>query len=354
MAIKEFGYEYDAILHDEIWKVTRGQVTTEKWRDAYCLRSGRDALKVVAREYPGATVLLPALACESMILPFEMYECKVIFYRYLNDYKIDIEYLRCIIPNQKTLLVYMDYFGNLSITDSELDKLHKEYGDLIFIEDRTHNLLEGNRREFKADYVIASLRKWVNIPDGGLLWSKMALSNTFFSADTSFSERRLMAQCMRREYLSAGDESIKCEYRKIFSTVSEILDGDKLPSRMSKYSYELLRKTDWNKIKKQREHNASILCDTLVSGKIDLIQNYVGYSDLYVAFYVPNRDCIQKKLSELGIFNTIIWPISKEQREVCCVAKETVDTMLAAPCDQRYTEEDMKYIGNEIVRIVNE
>lgn len=42
-----------------------------------CLRSGRNALKGIAREFAYATVLLPALSCDSMTIPFELYHYDV-------------------------------------------------------------------------------------------------------------------------------------------------------------------------------------------------------------------------------------------------------------------------------------
>ena len=86
---------------------------------------------------------------------------------------------------------------------------------------------------------------------------------------------------------------------------------------------------------------------------VQIIQKETRISDLYVTFLVENRDKIQKKLSEIGIFNTIIWPLCELQKNTCGVAKYTEESMLAAPCDQRYTVEDMKYIGAEIVRVCN-
>ena len=85
-----------------------------------------------------------------------------------------------------------------------------------------------------------------------------------------------------------------------------------------------------------------------------MIQKDTRFSDLYVAFMVPNRDEVQKRLSNMGIFNTIIWPLNEKQKEVFIIACITEENMLAAPCDQRYGVEDMNYIGNEIVRVVSD
>lgn len=343
--VKEYGYEYDAVLNEIKWKETKGKVSNGKILDAICLRSGRDALKAIAREYEPYVVLLPALACDSMVHPFEQYGHVIKYYRLNPDYSIDLNSLE--IGSGSALFLYMEYFGKQAIKDIDLENLRKKE-NIVFIEDRTHNLLWERQSAFQPDYVMASLRKWLPIPDGGLLWGKISKP---LNDETTFSTTRLKAQCMRHEFLGCGDETIKTEYRKIFSTVSDIMDRDE-PSAMSAYSYALAKDTDWDELKSVRQANAEALISALqVSPYISLIQEKPGFSDLYVAFTVPNRDEIQTRLSKLGIFNTIIWPLTKEQKNICGVAKYTEENMLAAPCDQRYKVEDMRYIGAEIVRV---
>lgn len=346
--IKEYGYEYDAQLNEKIWKETQGLVTREKLFGAYCLRSGRDALKAIAREFIPREVWLPALACDSMIMPFEQYKHSVKHYRLNPDYSIDLDSLK--IEEHKAFFLYMDYFGNKAINDDQLEGLRNK-GNIVIIEDRTHNLIWDRNSSFQPDYTIASLRKWLPIPDGGLLWGQISKS---LSSDTSFSSSRLKAQCMRHKYFSCGDESIKTEYRQIFSTVSEIMDRDE-PSAMSAYSYTLSKETNYNEVRAIRKENAAVLIEYLSeSPLIRFITDKTALSDLYVVIIVPNRDEVQRRLSKKGIFNTIIWPLSNQQKEICEVAKFTEENMLAAPCDQRYTVDDMKYIGTEMLKVIGD
>ena len=344
--VKEYGYEYDATLNEAVWSITQGKTTADQLWGAYCLRSGRDALKAIAREYTPRIVFLPALACDSMVFPFKLYGHQVQYYKLNKDYSIDLDNLD--IGKDPVLFLYMEYFGRTAIYDTDL-KLLKAKGNVIIIEDRTHNLFYERKSSFSPDYIIASLRKWLAIPDGGLLWGKISKP---FSSDTSFSRLRLQGQCMRNKYFQCGNEQLKAEYRKIFAEVSDIMDQDE-PSAMSAYSYTLTRDTDIDQIRSKRKKNAEVLISVLnQSPNISLIQDEPGFSDLYVPFTVSNRDDVQKRLSAEGIFNTIIWPISDEQKKACKTAKYTEENMLAAPCDQRYTVEDMHYIGQEIVRVI--
>lgn len=345
---KEYGYEYDAVLNSDIWNETNGKVTDRTLFGAYCLRSGRDALKAIAREYRPCNVLLPALACDSMVHPFELYGHKVRFYKLNPDYSINLDSLE--LGSDQVLFLYADYFGKPAITDDGLEMLRGR-GNIVFIEDRTHNMIWERKYSFQPDYIMTSLRKWLPIPDGGLLWGRLSES---LGADTLFSSTRLKAQCMRHDYLAYGDEGLKKEYRQIFSTVSDLMDSD-APSSMSSYSYALALGVDWDIIRCVRKKNAEVLTGILsASPLISFIQDKPGYSDLYVAFTVPNRDEVQRRLSEEGIFNTIIWPLTEKQKETCCVARFTEENMLAAPCDQRYSESDMRFIGKEIVKVISD
>ena len=201
---------------------------------------------------------------------------------------------------------------------------------------------------------MASLRKWVNIPDGGLLWTNIELKNQFFDHDLTFFEKRLHAQCMRHEFLLTGNQLLKTEYIKIFSTVSKIIDKDKKPSKMSAYTYEIVKRTDFDWISKIRKINVATLIETLKEANIICIQEMAGASDIYVPILVNNRKQLQRRLSEMGIFCTIIWPLNEEQRKKSNLARYIEEHMLAIYCDQRYKTEDMRYIASQIVRLNSE
>lgn len=349
--VKEYGYEYDAVLDEALYRKTRNKVAYEKFMGAMCLRSGRDALKVIAREFEPTLVLIPALACDSMILPFEIYGHEVKYYKLNDDYSINLDSIYRLIKNEnKTiLLLYMDYFGNIAITDMELEEIQDICPKVVFIEDRTHNLFVKKRRKFKADFTVASIRKWTEIPDGGLLWTKRNLENTEYSRNLIFSETRLRAQCLRNKYLACGDEKIKNEYRKIFSTVTDIIDEEKIPGLMSQYAYEKICKIDFKKVNVVHQRNAEILINELK--EFSFVQNKSGYGDVYVAVLIDDRDIVQQKLASMGIFCTIIWPLNDIQRNICEVAKYTEEHMLTIYCDQRYDIEDIKYIASCIRRV---
>lgn len=72
--VKEYGYEYNAVVDEELLLKTQWRGTEKKLWNAYCFRCGRDALKVIAREHPNTTVYLPSLCCDSI---FNWNDCAV-------------------------------------------------------------------------------------------------------------------------------------------------------------------------------------------------------------------------------------------------------------------------------------
>lgn len=352
--VHEYGYEYDAeVDHDVLTRVGTAS-TNELYKGALALRCGRDCLKLIAQSYQNVVALIPALACDSMFTPFQMHGHEVRFYPYAPSFHIQIDALEQLIPRggRTALFLYMDYFGNTAITDDELTQLRRQYPNLVFIEDRTHDLLIEKHRAFHPDYTLASLRKWMNIPDGGLLWGMG--HKQMIAENTQFSQTRLRAQCMRNQFFLSGDEAVKREYRAIFSHLDELIDNPE-PYRMSAYARALAEKADWNAIRLQRQKNAEVLLCALKQNRhIRFVQPKSGKSDLYVELLVEKRDEIQRQLSAKGVFCTIIWPLSEAQRQACPWSRYVEEHMLAAPCDQRYDEDDMRYIAGEINRVVNE
>ncbi len=355
--VKEYGYEYNALTDEQLLSRTGWSGTDETLWGAHCLRSGRDALKVVAREHPNTTVFLPSLCCDSMITPFEAYGCDVVFYPLTRDITVDFSALteelqRC---NGQGLLLFYDYFGIPMFSPNQFALLKKRFGDLILVKDITHTLLREKDSEPSVDYTIASLRKWTNIPDGGLLWTNRKLNPLLLSEDHTFAEQRLCAQCLRTAYFETGDETVKTRYRKLFSHVSSLLDEDPSPIKMTEYSYQSAIRTDWSEIRSKRRENAEVLTEFFSGNEnLQILNAGIMASDLYLPITVKNQDTVQKILSSKGIFNTVIWPLRETQTAACPTAKYITEHMLAVPCDQRYTKDDMSYIGTEIARIVNE
>lgn len=350
--IREFGSEFDWQANETFLTANSIQLHMET---AKKFRSGRDAMKAVATAMKDryTRVLLPALCCESMVSPFTMHGMKPVFYRLHETYKADLADVQSKMT-ENTILVYGSYFGIEPFDGDSLESLRRLYPNALFMEDRTQDILNPREeRSFHPDVTVASIRKWIPVPDGGLLWGRVAAETR--KGDT-FAKLRKEAMVEKSRYLKTGEASLKDVFRHKLGQASECLDERAEPYSMTQESAELLKKLDFETIYARRQDNAKALMAALTpeEGVLRLIATTPEISTLYLPILVEEQSKIQSALAKEGIYCPVIWPVPEEAKGVCPVAEFTAEHMLGVPCDQRYTPEDMAYIGQQIMRIVHE
>ena len=350
-AIREFGSEFDWDANSAFIAPNSQQL---QLNTAKKFRSGRDAMKAVATVAKGRyrRVLLPALCCESMVSPFTMNGITPVFYKLRPNYQanaLDVQHKL----TEDTILVYGSYFGIDPFDEETLSFLHRLFPHALFMEDRTQDILAPRQAGFVADVTIASIRKWIPTPDGGLLWGKIDVDTL---TDDTFAKLRKEAMTLKSQYLQTGDPAVKDTFRHMLGDASECLDESAQPYGITEESVALLNDLDFKKIYARRQANAKALMSALTPDQahLRLITDTPEKSTLYFPIMVKDQGAVQSKLAKLGIYCPVIWPVPQEALGVCEVAEFTAEHMLGVPCDQRYTPEDMAYIGREIMRIVYE
>ncbi len=354
--INEYGSEFD-------WDSTLPYVTNTyiehplKLNCAYLFRSGRDALKAVAIGYgeKHKKALLPALCCESMVSPFTMNGYEVEFYRLNGDCTADVKDIENKLTNESVFL-YMSYFGVKPLSDKTLCSLKEKFNGAKFVEDRTHNPLHRiGEGTFGADATVISIRKWLSIADGGLLFTTDCFDNNYLF-ENSFANIRKNAMQLKSEYLKNGDEALKSKFRELLNEASELLDVSNNAYVMTESSKELLNKVDFDKILTDRQRNAKILAEELAPlcemGKIKFISQKPQNSTIYFPVIVDDRDSVQSQLAKKSVFCPVIWPLPEGAEGVCENSKYIAENMLAIPCDQRYSAEDMLTVAKAINEVL--
>mgnify|MGYP002909138984 CR=1 FL=1 len=67
--------------------------------------------------------------------------------------------------------------------------------------------------------------------------------------------------------------------------------------------------------------------------------------DRYIPIFVENRTDVQTYLREHNIFAPVLWPIPKEvEQDINKDVSYIYEHLLAIPCDQRYSLDDMRKI----------
>ena len=345
--MREYGSEHH-------WQSRRGFEGVTRRREIYAwrfYRSGRDALKQVARLHRGAPVLLPALCCVSMILPFTLNGCPVAFYKLKPDLTGDeADVLSKAAPG--TVLLYMPYFDVQPFTTDFLARLRQS--GVILLEDRTQDIIVGRPAPFTPDYTVASIRKWAALPEGGILKTAAALPRV--GADGRFGALRRQAMEEKGLYLENGDEALKQDFLEKFHEAEALLDESGRPVAMSMENRAYLENIDFARVLAARRRNAGVLeqalAELIAAGTIKPLCRSESTAGLYYPILLENRDAVQQALARRSIYCPVIWPIPAQAQGVCEICEATAAHILALPCDQRYSEQDMATIAETLKAIV--
>lgn len=338
--MREYGSEHH-------WQSRAGYVTGSgglELEGCSLFRSGRDAMKQMARALPGMKILLPALCCESMILPFTLNGCPVEFYR-LNDDLTGSEGDVLSKAGAGTVLLYMTYFDILPFTPAFLEKLRQR--GVFLLEDRTQDILMPRRGGFRPDATVASLRKWAAMPEGGLLKTSMKLPEA--GTDSRFGALRREAMDEKGEYLKSGRPELKESFLEKLHQADRLLDESGEPVAMSRENRMYLEELDFEKILSARRSNAAVLERELAAqkeaGRLRPLSDSRNTAGLYYGLLLENRDEVQRYMAERGIYCPVIWPIPEMAAGVCESCEYISGHILALPCDQRYGGRDMEHIA---------
>jgi len=349
--MREIGSEYDLESNNNYIELDINQSFFKK---AELFRSGRDALKAIAFRYKSLynRIVLPALCCESMVTPFIRNGYDVVFFKLNPDISANAEDILSRLQH-KDIFLYMNYFGVQSLSDEVLQQIKKIFPKTIMIEDKTHDILSPRCNEFIPDYMVCSIRKWLAISDGGVLYTQGDTGYICKEYDPFFSDIRTNALRNKSDYLKSQNMNLKDLFRSQFEEANEYLDKDKSIVGMSSKSYELLKRINFSKIAEVRFENIRILCQELKD--IDQIKKIHSINANKIALYYPiivdSRNDVQQELANNGIYCPVIWPLPKKAVGICEVSDYISSNMLALPCDQRYVAIDMVHISTILKRI---
>lgn len=345
--MREYGSEHH-------WQSRRDFEGVTRRREIYAwrfYRSGRDALKQVARLHRGASVLLPALCCESMILPFTLNDCLVAFYKLNPDLTGDeADVLSKAAPG--TVLLYMSYFDVRPFSPAFLERLRQS--GVVLLEDRTQDIIVGRPAPFLPDYTVASIRKWAALPEGGILKTSHILPHA--GVDGRFGALRRQAMEEKGLYLETGAPALKQDFLDKFHEADALLDESGEPVAMSMENRAYLENIDFARVLSARRRNAAVLEQALTeltaAGVLRPLCKSGTTAGLYYPILLENRDAVQQALARRNIYCPVIWPIPALARGVCGTCEAIAAHILALPCDQRYSEQDMAYIAKALNAII--
>ncbi|MCQ4635289.1 DegT/DnrJ/EryC1/StrS family aminotransferase [Anaerovorax odorimutans] len=342
--------------------VSESIVSPEKFNckgsDYVWLSSGRAAityiLDSISERNPNIEkiALLPSYTCHTVIEPFFRNQYTVHFIPIHEKMNIYAQELIKIArkTNAKVILLH-NYFGfnTLLGCDNVLKILRNE--GVIIIEDRTQ-CLYSKFPPLSADYYVGSIRKWIGVPDGGFaMCKKGSFTKKPYKSDLKMESTRVAASIDKYKYLYENIGS-KEEYIKKYKTSDNMLAKQKNFYAIGSCSIKMQAALDYDELTIKRRSNYNVLLSGLRTCKAVIPIFKVLPEDVTPLFFPlwisDNRQAFQEKLIQAEIYAPIIWPKSKL---ISCEYHETEEMykhILCIPIDQRYNEEDMNRIVDEI------
>lgn len=348
-------YEYRAYTEEE-----KPELNLQTWikrklkmDELLFLSSGRDAIKaaIIDIQEKGKAgnkiCVLPQYTCDSVIHPFEKEGWQIFYYPVGKTFETNYDVMEEILIKYKPSLLLMHTYYGID-TLHNVRKLIKEFQQkqgMIFVEDMTQSLglLE---KSSMADYCVGSLRKWFAIPDGGFIASNDPLIVNIEKEKETFVNMKLKAQKWKASYLQETDQVKKEDFLCLNSEAENYLDHSDEICMISDIALKQLERLPYEKELRIRNQNARYLLSEFE--KMNVVKSPIQVSKenpLYIPIFVENRTDVQTYLREHNIFAPVLWPIPKEvEQDINKDVSYIYEHLLAIPCDQRYSLDDMRKI----------
>jgi len=304
------------------------------------LATARCAVKLLVRTLHPATVWLPSYICGVLIEAAREPGVRVRFYSVGESLQVmEDDWLSEIIAGD--LVIFADYFG--FDTWSSHGARAKTRGARI-VEDACQAMLNKNFSPH-SDYVIFSPRKFIGVPDGGILLAKKDayLPETYLPPPPAkWLLRATNAAIIRSEFDRYGGDQ---RWFKMFRWIER--NGPLEPTRMSDLSAGILQVVDWAFIKRRRRQNYKFLSAELGDLAIfpDLSLDVVP---LGFPICIPNRDRVRRSLFDEQIYPPVHWDIADVVPHEFAASHRLASQIMTLPCDQRYDRDEMLHMTSRL------
>jgi hypothetical protein len=337
--MKEFGSDFHLIPECHYTQLR----LTNTYRDVVMMADGRHCIIALIRQERWRRLWMPEYFCYDVIKTIkQLTGIEIALY---PDYPLakDKDIIKNLPYADGDVLFRINYFGMRN---------HRSEKDIPVpvIEDHTHDLMGHWALYSDADWCIASLRKSLPLPEGGILWSPKKKNVTIKLTNTEDNQRianmRWQAMQMKYDYLN-GTLSDKETFRKLYVETEEWFDTAEL-SLIDERSKDYLSRFDIDQWQKSKKNNWRLLY-SLLSNKIQSLQPEddlcTMFSLVLLAESQEQRDMIRHRLIERSVYPAILWQVPEKTNED---VQDFSHRMLSIHCDGRYSEEDIRLLA-EIV-----
>ena len=298
-----------------------------------CANASSGIALLAARLTP-IRVWLPSYLCGAVRAALGRCDAKTIFYEL--DYDLTMRSSAWVGDVQRgDLIVVIDYFGYPCAVDC--DEVRARGGWVL--EDASQALLSGHVGRH-ADFVVFSPRKFLGVPDGGILVTKDLAIAALRDVPERWWLKALAAATGRRDFDLHGGAN---HWFKLFQEIEANRPiGSYAMSQLSRLL--LVNCFDYRAIAKRRIANYRRLSQTL--SDVALFPSLPsGVVPLGFPIRVRNRRSVLQSLFNEQIFPPVHWPLHGVVPKVFKDSHRLARNIMTLPCDQRYDYRDMDRMG---------
>lgn len=294
----------------------------EYYPDLLAVNSGRNALLYLLLARNIKKLYIPRFLCDTVARL-----CEREGFSY-SQYDIDSEFMPLFDKelNDGEYIYIVNFYGRIS--DRQIKEMKKRWNNIIF-----DNVQAFFRKPVKGIDTVYSCRKFFGVPDGGYVATDAVL-NTALETDSS---RERMTHILGRLEQSGS------EFYKDFQNNDERFYELEL-KLMSPITRNILKGIDYQKVISKRNENFALLDSEL--GEFNKLKAVFDNGPYCYPFYCENGMEIKKKLAEEKIYVPTLWPNVFENGNE--MERDYAENILPIPCDQRYSESDMKKVVEAI------
>ncbi|GAB3544271.1 hypothetical protein GCM10027343_19180 [Noviherbaspirillum agri] len=291
--------------------------------DTVKFQSARAAFLALLRAGRPRRVWMPYYTCFTMLASLRQAGVDVVFYSIDRQFRIADD----IILQEGDWLLYTNYFG--LCTENAVSVI-KRFGAERVVIDASQALFSG---PFDCLATIYSPRKFLGVPDGGLLATCLHVEEPAHCDDGSFD--RAISLLKRAAF------SPEVAYAEHHCAEETLFDQE--PAAMSVLTRRMLAGIDYPQVARVRNRNFAYLHDRLGRHNLmDLGQLRVEGPMCYPL--LVNCDGLRKLLISKRIYVPTYWRDVLELVPSTSTEAYLVDRLVPLPCDQRYDEEDMERV----------
>lgn len=300
------------------------------YSDGVLLNTGRNALEYILRSIGEVKrIYLPYYTCEVVLEPINKLHIPYTYYHINQQFEMvdDIQ------PKEGEYIIVNNYFG---IKDAYIQKLAVEYGDKLIV-DCAQAFFAKPLPGIKAFY---SMRKYVGVADGGVAYLGNLHDDLVEVEEMENTEDHDSHLFKRKQFgAEAGFADYQANEKKL----------DDQPIRLMSFQTKwLLDHVDYDNVMARRRENYEYLHNAIGALNALMLPDLDSFACPMVYPFMSKTDRnLRKELIDNKVFVAKYWPNIEEKEGFDAEYHISLDA-IPIPCDQRYGEEEMDRIINNI------